>query len=481
MSRSPIPVRAFLVSALVALTLLPILSGTAAWQVERQRQDADIGHRVAGATAYLTTHRNGVLRAAVIRGFARRLGQLHLLAQVTLIDKPIGKLALYASPGLMPTSVRDAAARKGLLAKLGDSLDGKIQLPGSASTDSTIPLGPADPSGALVATIYYHKPDLVTRALVGLATGVLVLLAGLVVTFWLAGRWIVTPLSRLNVQADQIAGGDLDVSPPRTRIGEVANVAAAIDGMAAALGERGQRQDEADEARRFFVAAAAHDLRTPLFALRGHLEAITTGLGDPEEHLLRVGGNAAALERLIASLFTYARHDYARQEPLLEVAALGDVVRGVVAGFEPEDAFRLVGDDTTHVVVDRDRLERVLANVLDNALRYGPAGGPVELTWIEHESTVVVRVADRGPGLAAGLLPRIFDPMVRGDSARNAATAGAGLGLTIARRLAESQGGALAAANRPGGGAEFTLTLVRAPHAAPIEARPADEIGVRRS
>jgi signal transduction histidine kinase len=156
-------------------------------------------------------------------------------------------------------------------------------------------------------------------------------------------------------------------------------------------------------------------------------------------------------------------------------------VRGVVAGFEPDDAFRLVGDDTTYVVVDRDRLERVLANVLDNALRYGPAGGPVELTWIEHESTVVVRVADRGPGLAAGLLPRIFDPMVRGDSARNAATAGAGLGLTIARRLAESQGGALAAANRPGGGAEFILTLVRAPHAAAIEARPADELGVRRA
>jgi signal transduction histidine kinase len=119
--------------------------------------------------------------------------------------------------------------------------------------------------------------------------------------------------------------------------------------------------------------------------------------------------------------------------------------------------------------------------VLDNALRYGPAGGPVELTWIEHESTVVVRVADRGPGLAAGLLPRIFDPMVRGDSARNAATAGAGLGLTIARRLAESQGGALAAANRHGGGAEFTLTLVRAPHAAANEARPAAEIGVRRA
>jgi signal transduction histidine kinase len=140
--------------------------------------------------------------------------------------------------------------------------------------------------------------------------------AGLVIAFWLAGRWIVTPLSRLNVQADQIAGGDLEVSPPRARIGEVANVAAAIDGMAAALGERGQRQDEVDEARRFFVAAAAHDLRTPLFALRGHLEAITTGLGDPEEHLFRAGGNAAALERLIASLFSYARHDYARQEPL---------------------------------------------------------------------------------------------------------------------------------------------------------------------
>jgi signal transduction histidine kinase len=290
---------------------------------------------------------------------------------------------------------------------------------------------------------------------------VLVLLAGLAITVWLAGRWIVNPLSRLSNEVDKIAGGDLAVAAPPSRISEVANVAAAIDGMAAALGESGQEQAAADDARRFLVTAVAHDLRTPLFALRGHLEAITSELGDPAEHLAKAQDRAASLERLIASLFTYARHDYAPQEPLLEIALIGDLIRGVAAGFRG-GAFLLDGDDELAVVADRERLERVLANVFDNALRHSPPGAAVEVAWFERGSIVELTVADRGPGIDADLLPHVFEPMVRGDRARNAATGGAGLGLTIAERLIESQGGTIAAKNRADGGAAFTLTLGRA-------------------
>jgi signal transduction histidine kinase len=461
----------FLLAALLALTLLPLASGSVAWLVERQRQEADIHQRLRAATAYVAAHREGLGRdKAVVLDLGRRLEELHLLAQLTLIDKGVDKKP--KNPVFSSPQFSKGSAALGSGGRLSDTFSVTGPDPGPAAPGSwrsievSIPIGAANTTAAFVGTLYYRPAGSATRALAALAAGVLVLLAGLAITVWLAGRWIVNPLSRLSNEVDKIAGGDLAVTALPSRISEVANVAAAIGGMASALGESGQQQAAADEARRFLVTAVAHDLRTPLFALRGHLEAITGGLGDPAEHLARAQDRAASLERLIASLFTYARHDYAPQEPLLEVALLGDLIKGVVASFEPAllargGAFLLDGDDDLAVVADRERLERVLGNIVDNAVRHSP-GAAVEVAWFEHGSAVEVTVADRGPGIDADLLPQIFEPMVRGDSSRNAATGGAGLGLTIAERLIESQGGTIAATNRQDGGAEFTLTLRRA-------------------
>jgi signal transduction histidine kinase len=441
--------------------MLPVVSGTAAWFVERHRQESAINHRLRAAIDYLTARREAVgqERKAVVLELERRLEELNLLAKFAFVDKGLDTKtqAIFASPAF----AKDPAGRS------PDKLFGTPSDTGNAapsswsSIDVAIPIGAANPNAALVGTLYYRPPGTGTRAFVALATGVFVLLAGLAIVVWLAGRWIVKPLSRLSGEVDRIAGGDLAVAPPRTPISEVANVASAIGGMATALGESGQQQAAADEARRFLVTAVAHDLRTPLFSLRGHLEAIANELGDSAEHLARAEDRAASLERLIASLFTYARHDYAPQEPLLEIALLGDLIGGVAAGF-PRDAFLLDGDDGLTVVADNERLERVLANVFDNALRHSPPGVAVEVSWCERGSMVEVTVADRGPGIDAELLPQIFQPMVRGDRARNSATGGAGLGLTIAKRLIESQGGTIVAKNRQDGGAEFTVALKRA-------------------
>ena len=173
-----------------------------------------------------------------------------------------------------------------------------------------------------------------TRALVALTSGVLVLLAGLAVVVWLAGRWMVAPLAGLSSQVDKVAGGDLTIAVPRSRIGEIANIAQAVEGMTAALGETAQRRAEADEARRFLVTSVAHDLRTPLFALRGHLQAIGSALGDPALHLERAEARADALERLIGNLFAYTRDDYAEPAPQLEAMPVADLVREVTTDLE---------------------------------------------------------------------------------------------------------------------------------------------------
>ena len=263
----------------------------------------------------------------------------------------------------------------------------------------------------MVADLYYPPTSRATRALVALISGFLVLLAGLAVVVWLAGRWMVAPLARLSAQVDKVAGGDLTIELPRSRIGEISNIAQAVEGMTAALGESAQRRAEADEARRFLVTSIAHDLRTPLFALRGHLQAIRTRLGNPAVHLERAEARADALERLVGNLFAYTRDDYTQPAPRLEAAPVADLLQEVTAGLEHttrlrDNTFELDGDRALAVIVDRDRLKRALTNILDNALRYSPTGAPIQLGWTAtDESTVEITVEDHGPGIDAELLP----------------------------------------------------------------------------
>ena len=243
--------------------------------------------------------------------------------------------------------------------------------------------------------------------------------------------------------------------------------------MTEALGETAQRRAEADEARRFLVTSIAHDLRTPLFALRGHLQAIGSHLGDPAVHLERAEARADGLERLIGNLFAYVRDDYAEPAPRLEAAPLADLLREVTAGLEHaarlrDNTFVLDGDEALAVIVDRDRLKRALTNILDNALRYSPPGAAIELSWAAVDaSTVQIIAHDHGPGIDPNLLPHIFEPGIRGTPAVGNHDSGSGLGLTIAKRLLEHQHATLTIDNDSTGGAIVSLTLQRAPTANP--------------
>jgi signal transduction histidine kinase len=111
------------------------------------------------------------------------------------------------------------------------------------------------------------------------------------------------------------------------------------------------------------------------------------------------------------------------------------------------------------VKIDRDGFERALANVLDNALRHTPRGGSIDITYGADTDGAYVGVIDDGPGIAPDLLPRVFEPTVRADGARNSHSRGAGLGLSIAARLLQHQGGTIHAGNTPDRGAILTLRL----------------------
>ena len=466
MRRAPIRIRTFILGTVLALLLVPTCAAGAAWLIERDHQQAGTRHRLNAAFAYLTSHRSEIQEPASVHGFASVLGRLDLLGQL-VIAGPSEKSQLYVSPSLVQTQT-SRAAKKAAAAKEAAGAPPGTSTGSLSGVRRLIPVGPKS-RATLVVDIYYRPASRATRALVALTTGIIVLLAGLAVAAWLAGRWMVAPLGRLSTQVDKVAGGDLTIAVPRSRIGEIANIAQAVVGMTGALGETAQRRSEAEEARRFLVTSVAHDLRTPLFALRGHLQAIRSQLGDPAAHLERAEARADALERLIGNLFAFTRDDYAQPAPQLERVAVTDLLQEVTAGLEHstrlgENTFDLDGDSALRVVVDRDRLKRALTNVLDNALRYSPRRAPIELRWVAtDESTVRITVRDYGPGIEPELLPHIFEPGIRGTLAAGHPDTGAGLGLTIAKRLLEHQDAAITVQNHAGGGVGISLTLVRAP------------------
>jgi signal transduction histidine kinase len=313
----------------------------------------------------------------------------------------------------------------------------------------------------LALGLHARPADLTRRALVTIAAGTAALVLALAVLVILTGRWVGAPLRRLSAQVDAIAGGDIAVATPSpSPVKEVRNVAAAVRGMAETLGETFERQEQVDAERTFLLSAAAHDLRTPLFALHGYLEALEDGLGNSAEQLRNARAKARQLDRLITSLFAYARAELG-DRPLLEAVDLADTVQRIadeldLSAQRQHVTLNVRGDDVP-AVLDIEGFERALANVLENAIRHSPRGGAIEITVERDKEGPIVRVSDDGPGIPIDLLPRVFEPLARShDRSRQG---GAGLGLTIAARLLANQRGTIAATNRPGGGATFTIRL----------------------
>jgi len=308
-----------------------------------------------------------------------------------------------------------------------------------------------------------------------LAAGGAILLV-LAVVVWLLGRSVLRPLAAMNRAVEGIAGGDLNVRLPSSAAREVAEVGAALEGMSAALRESLERQaaleaerQRLDEERKLFIGAVAHDLRTPLFMLRGYLKGLESGVAaTPEKmahYISACSAKADALERLIADLFDYTRLEYLEQEPECAPLELGGLMREAVEGAQPlaeakDVALALDGPaEPCALTGDGPLLARVVGNLLDNAVRHTPEGGRICVRWQRAGGALVFAVEDTGPGIAAHDLPHLFTPLYRGEASRNRQTGGAGLGLTIARRILQAHGGDLTAANRSTTGAVFTGTL----------------------
>jgi signal transduction histidine kinase len=272
----------------------------------------------------------------------------------------------------------------------------------------------------------------------------------------------------------RLAAGDLGAEVPAEGRDELARLAEDFNRMAQRLAEASDREKEAEKSRRNLVAAVSHDLRTPLTSARALIEAVADGVvEDPETQARYLASARSELEklgRLVEDLFELSRIDAGALRLNLEAASLGDLISDTLSGFKYQAENRgvsLVGevaDGVDPVLANPPRLQRVLYNLVSNALRHTPADGAVFLRAEPAGGMVRVEVSDTGTGIAPEDLPRVFESSFRGERSRTRTPTGdgAGLGLAIARGLIEAHGGEISVESRPGHGSRFCFTLRRA-------------------
>lgn len=277
-------------------------------------------------------------------------------------------------------------------------------------------------------------------------------------------RRLSRPLDQMAVAAQRLAAGDLGQRVPAAGSDEIGQLGRAFNSMAASL-------EAAEHERRRFVADVAHELRTPLTVLQSHLEAIQDGLMAPDhEQVSLLHEETAHLSRLVEDLRTLSLDETGRLDMRREALDLPGLARNLLRDVEPVAAqrrvrLRLEAEDAMPAASgDPVRLREVLHNLLSNALRVAPADSEITVGVQHQGESVVASVADRGPGVAAADMARLFDPAHRRRRPSDG-TGGSGLGLVIARRLVEAHGGRIWAENRADGGfrVSFALPLGKAP------------------
>lgn len=295
-------------------------------------------------------------------------------------------------------------------------------------------------------------------ALVGVS-GVVLVLA------WIGSRWLaqeaLTPVDLLSTTAAQISGQTLG-----TRLSMAAPYEE-FQRLTTAFNNMLDRLQKGFDAQRRFVADAAHELKTPLTAMKGHLEVTLQRARSTDEYHDAIVANLESVDRLTRltkSLLTIAKFS-GEESPLhLEPISLEPLIQEVVSDL-------LVLADDQHIILqaqcdpvppilgDRIQLKQTMVNLLDNAFRHTPAEGTVTIRLEQRNNLAALSIADTGSGIDLQHLPHVFERFYRADYARDRSLGGTGLGLAIVKEIVEAHGGQVRVQSEIGKGSTFTMTL----------------------
>jgi signal transduction histidine kinase len=310
----------------------------------------------------------------------------------------------------------------------------------------------------------------VLRLLTAIAAASLVL--SLVVTAW-SVRGITSRLGRLRATMGRFRESNftsLPATPTAVRPDEIDALGGEFAALAARIREQLEHLDAIARERRELVANISHDLRTPLATLQGYLETLTIKGGvvpreERERYVALSLDHARRLSRLVKELIDLATLEDRALAPNIEPFSLAELAQDVAQKFalaaEQKDLRfeTVIPRDLPFVAGDIGLIERVFENLIENAIKYTPAGGTVRLALVREDGRLRAEVADTGGGIPARDLGKVFDRFYRVEAHRPDAIPGTGLGLAIARRIVELHGGAIAVESDLGQGTRFSFSL----------------------
>jgi signal transduction histidine kinase len=272
-------------------------------------------------------------------------------------------------------------------------------------------------------------------------------------------RQALAPVRNLTTAASKLGAGDLSQRVPESGSDEIGRLANTFNTMASDL-------ELAVVQRRQLTADVAHELRTPLTNIQGYLEAIKDGVVEPDEETIEtLHTQTIHLSNLIEDLRILAIADAGALGLNKSHGSPGSVIEDSVAHFNQRAKERSINLSVTRsgikTVIDFDetRIRQIISNLVENALTHTPNNGQIEVGISGNYDGIEILVSDSGIGISEADQPRVFDQFYRADQSRNRATGGAGLGLTIVKRLVDAHGGSISVSSEYGKGTTFKILI----------------------
>ena len=372
-----------------------------------------------------------------------------IFAQLIRADGAIESSANLPDEALLPSTT--LASIRG-----GTFFDREVRMVEDRVPTRLLAVPLADGSSLVLGIDIDDQRDVVSQLTVLVAVGGPILLLALSALGWVLAGAALRPVEELRSEAAAISLSEPDRRLPVPDTGdELQRLTETLNGML-------DRVHDALDRERRLVDEASHELRTPLGVLKAEVDLALKGPRSREElegSLRSIAQETERLRRLTQDLLVLARSDRGRLPVHRADVDVSSVIERVAAEFDDRATGEGVRVHTSgsdiRARVDADRLRQAVENLVDNGLRHAGRGGSVEVRADRADGRLRIEVVDSGPGFAADVLDRAFEPFARADGGRD----GAGLGLTIVRAVAEAHGGSATARNLEGGGASVTLDL----------------------